>query len=227
MKNRNSTKVSENKLLNEIKGYLEAIIIAVIITTFLFTTVGVAGSSMSPSLEGGSTDNLFEALISGDRLFLPKYSTWLKRIGVGEYERGDVIVFREPPGKPCHPGASGRRAFLVKRLIGLPGDHVVVNTDGSVFLNGVKLNQSFITGLEGGRVRPTNAVDLVVQSNHFFVMGDNRPNSCDSRAYGSIPFQSIAGKATAVVWPIFRQGKLNLKLVTSPTEFALIPQNAD
>ncbi|MGL4611424.1 MAG: S26 family signal peptidase, partial [Trueperaceae bacterium] len=109
----------EQRLWREVRGYAEAIIIALVVTTFLFTTVGVAGSSMYPSLEGGSGRSLLESFIRGDRLFVPKYETWLKRMRVlGTYQRGEVIIFRENADSPCR---QGRRAFLVKRLIGLPG----------------------------------------------------------------------------------------------------------
>jgi signal peptidase I len=207
----------------ELKGYLEAIIIALIVTTFLFTTVGVAGPSMYPTLEGGSGQNLLESFMLGDRIFVPKYDTWLKRLGIGHYQRGDIIIFRELESKPCRPGAPGQRAFLVKRLIGLPGDHVRVKNDGSVWINDVQLDQTFITGLEQGSIVTTREADIIVPAEQFFVMGDNRPESCDSRLYGTIPFTSVAGKAGAVIWPPMRNGHVNWHSVTPPTAFREIP----
>lgn len=100
----------QQRIWREVKGYAEAIIIALIVTTFLFTTVGVAGSSMYPSLEGGSGRSLLESFLQGDRLFVPKYETWLRRVGVlGDYRRGDVVIFRENADSPCR---QGRRAFF-------------------------------------------------------------------------------------------------------------------
>jgi signal peptidase I len=209
----------KQRFWREVKGYAEAIIIALIVTTFLFTTVGVAGPSMYPTLEGGSGKNLLESFLIGDRLFIPKYETWLKRLGIGEHRRGDVIIFREPESKPCRPGATGKREFLVKRLIGLPGDHVRVFADGSIWINGTKLDQSFITGLEHGSVATTQTADMLVPKGQFFVMGDNRPESCDSRRYGTIPFSSVAGKASAVIWPPLRDGHLNWRSVKPPSAF--------
>jgi signal peptidase I len=145
----------QQRVWREVRGYAEAIVIALIVTTFLFTTVGVAGSSMYPSLEGGSGRSLLESFVRGDRLFVPKYETWLRRARIlGDYKRGEVIIFRENADSPCR---QGRRAFLVKRLIGLPGDSVVVDADGNVTVNDVLLDQGFITDLPDGRVGPNTA----------------------------------------------------------------------
>jgi signal peptidase I len=221
MQEKNTTPLSFNqKLWREIKGYAEAIIIALIVTTFLFTTVGVAGSSMSPNLDGGS-GRIVESLLFGDRLFVPKYETWLRRAGIlGNYNRGDVVIFREKADSPCR---QGRRAFLVKRMVGLPGDHVVVDADGNVMVNDTSLNQGFITD-NGGRIGPNSRlVDLTVPEGEYFVMGDNRNNSCDSRIYGTVPFMSFAGKATSVIWPPVRNGKLNWRGLKAPETFSTIP----
>jgi signal peptidase I len=211
------TLTNKERFWREVKGYVEAIIIALIVTTFFFTTVGVAGSSMDPTLEGGSGSRL-EAFFFGDRLFVPKYETWLKRLGMGEYKRGDIIIFREPVGKPCHPDAPGGRVFVVKRLIALPGDHVQVLENGSVWINGKELEQGFITNYQG-RITPTQTADTIVPANQFFVMGDNRPGSCDSRLYGTIPFMSVAGKASAVIWPPLRNSHLNWRGLRPPLVF--------
>ena len=207
------------KLIKEIRGYAEAIVIALIVTTFIFTTVGVAGRSMEPTFYGGKSAKILEALLTGDRLFVPKYATWLKRAHLlGSYHRGDVIIFREKADSPCR---RGRRLFLVKRLIGLPGDEVRVE-GGRVYINGAELDQGFLTDLGGqlgGRDYPTT----VVPEGEYFVLGDNRAHSCDSRFFGTIPFMSIAGKATAVIWPPMRQGKMNWRSIKDPEAFEQIP----
>ena len=212
----------QEKAIKEIKGYAEAIIIALVITTFIFTTVGVAGSSMDPTFYGGGPGqvSIINSLLTGDRLFVAKYETWLRRAKVlGGYQRGQVVIFREKADSPCR---RGRRAFLVKRLIGVPGDEVLVE-NGNVFINGTELDQSFITD-KGGRLggRDTNGT-ITVPEGEYFVLGDNRAHSCDSRFFGTIPFMSIAGKAGAVIWPPMRKGASNWRAVKIPESFKDIP----
>lgn len=214
---------SKPSLWKELKSWAEAVVTILIVTTFLFTAVGVAGSSMYPTLEGGSGESRLESFLIGDRLFVPKYETWLKRLGFGEYHRGDIIIFRELESKPCRPGAPGKREFLIKRLIGVPGDVVRVDSDGAVRINGVELDQHFITDLVHGRVAPTRTVETTVPEGQFFVMGDNRPGSCDSRFYGTVPISSVAGKASAVIWPPMRNGHLNWHMLNPPAAFEEIP----
>jgi len=207
-------KTMQGKFWREVRGYAEAIIIALVVTTFLFTTVGVAGSSMAPSLDGGN-GKIIDSLLRGDRLFVPKYETWLRRARImGHYDRGDVIIFREPADSPY---VGSRRDFLVKRLIGLPGDTVRIES-GKVFVNDVELDQSFITE-NGGRLGLSNLNEITVPENEYFVLGDNRSNSVDSRIYGPIAFMSVAGKANSVIWPPRRDGASNWRGLKPPAAF--------
>jgi signal peptidase I len=140
------------RLLQEIRGYAEALAIVFLVVTFVFTTVGVVGPSMRPNLHGGDgASSVVGALLSGDRVFIPKYDTWLRRAGIlGPYERGDIIVVRDPPNAPSVQ-EGGRRAFLIKRVIGVPGDRVRIEA-GDVFVNGHRLDQGFITA--SGEITP-------------------------------------------------------------------------
>ena len=152
----------------EVKGYAEALVIAFFIVTFIFTTVGVVGSSMRPNLNGGNANQgLIRAMFTGDRVFIPKYDTWLRRMGVlPSYKRGDIVVVREPKNSPTRrPGIKSLqniplvkeipyvqgRPFFIKRLIGLPGDHIYIEK-GQVYVNGHAIDQSFIT--ENGEITP-------------------------------------------------------------------------
>lgn len=102
-------------------------------------------------------------------------------------ERGDVIVFHEPdvPDRD-----------LIKRVIGLPGDKITM--DGSnIWVNGIELNEPYIVA----KWNP-NTENITLKANEYFVMGDNRPNSQDSRYFGPVPKDNIVGKATLVDWPI-------------------------
>ncbi len=109
-------------------------------------------------------------------------------------ERGDVVVFHEPD----QPDRD-----LIKRVIGLPGD--TIKLDGTnVWVNGTQLNEPYIT-------RKDNfiAETVTVPANDFFVMGDNRPVSEDSRVFGFVPKDYIVGKAILVYWPFNQWQMLN------------------
>lgn len=139
------------KVLREVRGYAEALAIAFLVVTFVFTTVGVVGSSMDPNLDGGQgRGNLLRALLTGDRVFIPKYDTWLRRMGVlGEFERGAVVVLREPANAPTAL-ETGQRKFFIKRVIAGPGDAIRIE-GGQVYVNDHPIDQGFIT--DSGQVR--------------------------------------------------------------------------
>lgn len=111
----------------------------------------------------------------------------------GDPERGDVIVFKAPP---THTDE------FIKRIIGLPGDSVKVE-DGKVFVNDVELLEPYL--MDGQRTLPgkflPDGVSKTVPANSYFVMGDNRDHSLDSRNLGFIDRQYITGKAWFVYWP--------------------------
>ena len=109
-------------------------------------------------------------------------------------QRGDVIVFHYP----LDPTSD-----YIKRVIGLPGD--TIKTDfTTVWVNGVKLNEPYIKS-------PGNpsAHQWVVPANDYFVMGDNRPVSDDSRSWGFVPKSFIVGKAVVVYWPLAKWQVIN------------------
>jgi len=102
-------------------------------------------------------------------------------------ERGDVIVFKSP----------SRDVDFIKRIIGIPGDQILID-DGFITVNGEKLKEPYIS-------QPTQGnVELTISKDSFFVLGDNRGASSDSRSFGEIKKSSIKGKAWVVYWPIFR-----------------------
>lgn len=280
------------RLWAELKGYAEALIVAFAVVTFIFNTVGVIGSSMQPTLTGGS-GNPLQAMLAGDRVFIPKYETWLRRAGLlGPYARGEIVVVREPVNSPSAQERH-RRPFFIKRIVALPGDTVQLRA-GQLIVNGHPVDQSFISRqlaiepvdfpvitAEGGQVtglavnflrtpagtpvpqlpahgRPVTIYPIddprvalyygtVLQSlsplpeqpegepflhsfkvpeGYYFVMGDNRTpgGSEDSRAFGPVPALSIAGRASAVIWPPQREGRWNWRRLRPPAAFSAIPE---
>ncbi len=139
---------------------------------------------MQPTLSGGPTGaNRLQAVFTGDRVFVPKYETWLRRAGLlGQYERGAIVVFREPSNAP-NALRTGRRTLLIKRVVGVPGDRVRIEA-GQVYVNGTALDQSFITGAGTVRVQPIDFPKVVVDDGtvEALVMGFN-----DALARASVP----------------------------------------
>ena len=160
----------QQKLWREVRGYAEALAIAYLVVTFVFTTVGVIGSSMEPNLNGGvGSGNLLQSLLTGDRVFIPKFDTWLRRMGVvGEYDRGSVVVLREPANAPTAL-TTGKRKFFIKRVIGQPGDAVRI-VRGQVYVNDVAVDQSFISEAGTVPIAPVDFPEVVVQDGEVVAM---------------------------------------------------------
>jgi signal peptidase I len=111
------------------------------------------------------------------------------------YERGDVIVFAPPKGFEDE-----NKDPFIKRLIGLPGDLVEIH-DNAVYVNGVKLNEPYV--YDGQPTVPRNGLaSWRVPDGQFFVMGDHRDESEDSRVFGTIAKSSVIGRAFVRYWPI-------------------------
>ncbi len=106
-------------------------------------------------------------------------------------QRGDIVVLK-PPHRTRIP--------LIKRVIGLPGDWVEIR-DGAVYVNGEKLDEQYLDQVTLGTMPPRQ-----VPEESIFVMGDNRRASNDSRAFGTVPFDDIIGKAWFRYWPLDKVG---------------------
>ena len=120
---------------------------------------------------------------NGELLLTEKVSYYLYKPS-----RGDVVVFKAP---------GTRNVDFIKRIIGLPGD-IVHLEDGTVFINDQKLQESYETQKTQG------SLSVSLSQNQYFVLGDNRGSSSDSRSFGPIDQKTIKGKAWLVYWPIFK-----------------------
>lgn len=158
-----------------------AVLAAVLIRAFVFEPFFIPSGSMEPTLK------------VGDRVLVNKLSYDLHSI-----HRGDVVVFTRPP-KDYSPGIKD----LIKRVIGLPGESIS-GKDGAVYINGHRLKEPWLP--KGVTTAPFPAV--VVPHGDYFVMGDNRGDSADSRVIGPISGKLIVGRAFIKVWPISRIGGL-------------------
>lgn len=185
----------QRRLWREVRGYAEALVIAYLVVTFLFTTVGVVGSSMQPTLNGGvGSSNVLRSLLTGDRVFIPKYDTWLRRMGVlGPYPRGTIVVLREPANAPTAL-ETHKRSFFIKRVIARPGDlYKVVN--GQDYINGYPINQSWITRSGTINVAPVDFPEVIVRNGKVsaLVMGfDQTPDGTPVPMLPSASFQPPA-----------------------------------
>ena len=125
----------------------------------------------------------------GDRILVNHLSYLLQSV-----QRGDIVVLRYP----LDP-----RLDYIKRVIGLPGDIVRIH-EGSVSVNGEVLEEPYISEPD-----PRGDATVCVEPEHYYVMGDNRPHSSDSREFGQVPRENLRGKVDLRVWPPDRAGTLH------------------
>lgn len=186
-----------------VREFLEAIVLALVVFLVIQTSIQnfkVEGSSMHPTLEGGQyllVNKLVYFRIDEERLsrIVPFWSVSEgdQNFAVHPPQRGEVIVFHFP--------RDPRRDF-VKRVIGIPGDVVEIR-DGVVFVNGEALDEPYLTGRD-----KSNMGRLVVGEDEYFVLGDNRRGSNDSRNWGTVPEENILGKVWIIYWPLSKWGLL-------------------
>lgn len=149
------------------RGLFSAIVIVIILTRSIFTVIRVDGHSMDPTLSNGEWVTV--DLIS--RHFTP-------------WQEGDIAILRFP-GDPLHD-------LYVKRIIGLPGDQIIVS-NGTVSRNGLALNESY---LSPGTLTEPGPISFpkIIPKDYYLVMGDNRPISNDSRYFGLVPTSDMVGR---------------------------------
>lgn len=181
---------------------LAALVVAVVIKTFIVQPFYIPSGSMIPTL------------LIDDRVMVSKISYI-----IGEPERGDVIVFENPYApdiEESFPEAVVRSTLealgirtsanddLIKRIVGLGGETVEV-TGNRVLINGAPLDEPYLqTGVAMGDFGPRT-----LAPDELFMMGDNRNESSDGRVFGPIPADDVIGKAVFRIWPLDRLGSVD------------------
>lgn len=166
-----------------------SVLIAVVLIVFIYQPVKVEGTSMMPTLT------------NDDRIFINKFTY---EFGLGDIQRGDTVVFWYP---------YDRTKSYIKRVIGLPGDRVRIDS-GQVYVNDRALAEDYVPDAYKDTASwpapaPGQPVrDQEVPPKDYFVLGDNRSSSSDSRSWGYVPRDNIYGKAVFVYWPLDKMGRL-------------------
>jgi signal peptidase I len=155
----------------------------------------IPSSSMEPTLHCAAPGDGCVARFS-DRVLANRFIYRFR-----DPDRGEIVVFETPPtADRCQNGAGGET--FVKRIVGLPGE-TVEERRGTVYVNGRELNEPYLVS---GRQGESNTPAKVLGSDEYFMMGDNRISSCDSREWGAVPRDNLIGPVFAVYWPPQRIG---------------------
>jgi signal peptidase I len=171
-----------------------AVAIVLAIKAWVVNPYRIPSASMEPTLHCATPEPGCQARFS-DRVLAVRFLYHFT-----EPERGDIVVFEttEQIQLRCMEGGT-----FVKRIIGLPGETVTVNEDGSVMIDERPLDESGY--IDPGR-RGGASGTWPVEENEYFLMGDNRRESCDSRTWGSLPEGRVIGQVFATYWPPRRIG---------------------
>ena len=171
----------DNGAIRLLRDLAVSVVLAIILIVFIYQPVKVEGTSMMPGL----TDQ--------ERIFINKYEY---KLGTGQIQRSDLVVFNFP----LDPSQS-----YIKRVVGLPGDEVEI-VDGDVYVNGLMLEEAYVPAeyRDHMTVLPRN-----VPLGRYFVLGDHRSSSNDSRTWGFVERSLIYGKAVFVYWPPDKIGRVH------------------
>lgn len=215
MKEETKTRIKD--IIEWIVCIIIALVIAIAFRYFVGTPTIVQMPSMRPTLE------------PDQRLWLNRWARTINQMP----ERGDIVTFEAPSSiglslseisnnpiarykkeqeslwqKFSYYVLEINKTSYIKRVIGVPGDHVVIQ-NGKVYLNGQEYEETY---LQAGIVTDNghgNCTDVTVPENCVFVMGDNRSQSTDSRSFGCIPLEKIESKVWIRIWPLNLFGKID------------------
>src|SRR3989344_3084871 len=179
------SKVPLPKKKSAFRDFFEALVIALVIALpikyFIASPFIVVGTSMSPTFE------------NNDYLIVDKITYRLH-----EPNRGDVVIFRPP---------FSEKTYFIKRIVGLPGETIKMNDEKITVINknrpeGFVLSEKYVSSFRDG------VTSVTLRKNEYFVMGDNRAVSSDSRVWGPLSFDRISGRAIVRVFPLSHLGIL-------------------
>lgn len=198
--------IDKEKIKAFIKETIETVVIVFVLVVLIRSLIGeprwIPSSSMEPTLQ------------VGDNLIVEKISYRLSEPG-----RGDVVVFY-PPHHALDPTLIGKFSRMIgffskdeayiKRIIGLPGDEIEVVPDKGVYVNGELLEEPYKKEVFSGYCDSTMLCGpYIIPEGTYYMMGDNRNDSTDSRYWGTLPEKRIVGKAFFRFWPITRMGVID------------------
>jgi signal peptidase I len=198
--------MSKHNIWGFIKELVETVVTVLVLVIIIRTFIGeprwIPSASMRPTLK------------EGDRVFIEKISNF-----VSKPKRGDIVVFY-PPFESLNKdawstftrlsGLFNNDIAFIKRVIGEPGDIINIRTNASsgmaeVYINGKKLDEEYTGESKPISCKPDMYCGpMRVPANSYFMMGDNRSNSQDSRFWGFLPQNRIIGKASFIFWPLNR-----------------------
>lgn len=176
----------KSKLIEAIEFIAIVGAILVVIRFFIAEPHKVSGNSMIPNFH------------NGDYIITNKLA-----VKFGTPQRGEVIILQNP---------RNFEQIFIKRVIGLPNDHIRISGN-QVYVNNLPINEPYLppnTITQGGTFYPEN-VEAVVPEGQYFVMGDNRTGSSDSREWGGVTFNKIIGQAYLRYWPFNKFGLIKIK----------------
>lgn len=200
----------KKELIEWIVCFIIAYAIYLVVNYFLGTISGVKQVSMYPTAQ------------EGDRVIIARRVLFTKPL-----EKGQIITFEAPYFDPSFEQESNIAQFVkrsgtnefmynvfglgkksyIKRIIATAGDKIFISEDGKVFVNDEELKEEYLNGIK--TIRTGQKYDLTVPENCVFVMGDNRPQSRDSREFGAVPIDRVEGNVVTRIFPLNRFGNLD------------------
>ena len=221
----NYTKVEDsNERKRKIRGVIKEIfewIICVVIAYVLYLNLNYFIGSVS----GVKQSSMYPTAQEGEKVLLQRPTIFKK-----ELKRGDIITFESPidvkfyieqdEDSPVaqyevykgitnflHEFVGVGKVSYIKRVIGVAGDHIVIDDEGDVYLNGEKLQEDYLR--ENKTTKEGSYTDVIVPEGTVYVMGDNRGSSKDSRYFGCIPLSKVNGYVICRIWPLNKLGALD------------------